>query len=30
MGDLYFNIDGPARRVEGEVLAVLAREDARR
>jgi len=30
MDDLYVSIDGPARRVEGEVLAVLVREDARR
>lgn len=30
MDNPYFDIDGPARRVEGEVLAALVREDARR
>ena len=30
MDDPYFSIDWSARRVEGEVLAILVREDARR
>ena len=29
MNDPYFSIDGSTRRVEREVLAVLARDDAR-